>query len=574
MKKGLTVLFLAFLAGTCQAQDALPAWNSDNQKAWWDQNPSPDQWPQAAIQLKNELAAAYQQNGASAFSNSDFQGWLEHLEWILLGLGAPDVLADPDNLKTFIALGKDETVSHLFVEKLSMYDSRKQALINILRLGRANLDDLHEYAALGVAYSVVFDQPFPATWPHSQVKHDAVPIGDLDIVQRFNFYVQSNRDKKLELDPTTLSVENLKFLVDSEVKLSELAYAQTNRISYSHFEDAFFAIKYDTSRATGGKFTFIWGLPTYTLADIEKTGGICVDQAYYATILGKGRGIPTLCFSGQGVDGGHAWFGYLSGNGKWELDCGRYANQNFARGYARDPQTWRYIDDTELDNFFKNGDKNPNYQPACNAIAWAILQGSDPSIRKILDDARTIMPELELPWQWKAGYLEDTNASDDDKKAFYQSWITQFSSYPDMKIVGQRLLLRVLKKDNDPEADSLQQDIVLANRGTNFDAGIQEASGTIMGKITSGDWDGARSDYETTIRDFGDQGGGTLFYNVISPYVNACLHNGHPDQADDALKFAEDRMTITKDSVISVEFSKLKDQVADQKKDSAAPSGP
>lgn len=569
MKKGLAVLFLAVFAGTCPAQDALPTWNADNQKAWWDQNPSPAQWPQAADQLMDKLKAAYQQNDVNTFSNSDFQNWLEHLEWIQLGITNPDVLADPDNLKTFVALGKDETVSHLFVEKLNMRDVRKQALINLLRLGRANLDDLHEYAALGVAYCLVFDQPFPANWPHSQVKKEAVPIGDLDIVQRFNFYVQSNRDKKTDLDLTTLSFENLKFLVDSEVKLSELAYAQTNRISYSHLEDAFSSITYDMTRATGGTFSFTWGQPTYTLQDIEKTGGICVDQAYYAMMIGKGRGIPTLYFSGQGVDGGHAWFGYLSSSGKWELDCGRYANQNFARGYALDPQTWQFIDDTELDNFFKNGNTNPNYQPAQNAIAWALLQGRSPSIKKILDDARSIMPELAETWRLEAAFMTYTNATDDDKKAFYQSWITQFSSFPDMKVQGQRLLLEVLKKDNDPEADGLQQDILLANRGSGFDVGIQEAEGLIMDKVTAGDWDAARLEYERTIRDFGDQGGGTLFYGVISPYVKVCLKNGHPDQAEEGVKFAEDRMSITTDSIIADEFTKLKKEIDDQNKASS-----
>jgi hypothetical protein len=570
MKKGLAILFFACFAGICPAQDALPSWNADNQKAWWEQNPSPAQWPQAVSHLMDELKADYQQNDVNTFSNSDFQGWLEHLEWIQLGLANPDVLADPGNLKTFVALGKDGTVSHLFVEKLSLRDVRKEALKNILRLGRANFDDLHEYAALGVAYSLVFDQPFPPYWPHPQVKQEAVPIGDLDIVQRFNFYVQSNRDKKTDLDLTTLSFENLRFLVDSKVKLSELEYAQQNRISYSHFEDVFSSINYDLTRASGGTFSFIWGQPTYTLQDIEKTGGICVDQAYYATMIGKGRGIPTLYFSGQGVDGGHAWFGYLSRSGKWELDCGRYANQNFARGYALDPQTWQFIDDTELANFFKNGDTSPNYQPARNAMAWALLQGRSPSFKKILDDARSIMPELAETWKLEASFMEYANATDDDKKAFYQSWITQFSSFPDMKVLGQRLLLGVLKKDNDPEADGLQQDIVLANRGSGFDVGIDEASGVIMDKIAAGDWDAARLEYERTIRDFGEQGGGTLFYDVITPYVKVCLKEGHPDQASEAIKFAEDRMNIDTDSVIADGISKLKKEVDDQKKEASA----
>jgi hypothetical protein len=569
MQKGLTVLCLLVLALTCPAQDALPplpAWNTAAQTAWWTKNPTPDLWPQAVTDLTAQLAANYKQNGVSSFSNPDFQGWLEHLGWIRLGLECPDDLTDPDNLKAFIALSKDETVSHLFVEKLNPRDVKKVALQNLLNLEKANAADLHEYAALGVAFSLVFDRPFPQDWPHPQVAQSAVPIGDLDVVQRFNFYVQSNRDHKLETDPTQLTFEKLKFLVDSEVSLSELAYAQTNHISYSRFEDAFFSIRYDESRTTGVSFAFMWGLPTYTLLDIAKNGGICVDQAYYATILGKGRGIPTIYFHGQGTGGGHAWFGYLSSSGKWELDCGRYESENYPKGYAVDPQTWTAIDDTILTNFFKNGDTNPNFHPAENAMAWAQLQGDKDLSRKALDDARAIMPELAQSWRMEGAFLENTGASDDDKKTFYQSWISQFQSFADMKVEGQRRLLAVLRKTNDPGADELQQDIVLANRSSDIDVGISGSWDTINGKIQSGDWEGARLEYEKAVRDFGDQGGGTLFYELIAPYIEACLKAGRIDQADKDMKFTEDRMQIESGSIISSEFDTLKGKVGELKK--------
>ena len=309
MQKSLTILFLALFAISCPAQDAvsqaLPSWNGDAQKAWWAKNPSRDLWPKAADALQAQLEAGYKQNGVRVFSDPDFQGWLDHLDWIRLGLDCPDVLADAGQLKAFVALGRDEAVSHLFVEKLDPLDVKKEALKNLLSLAGANADDLHEYAALGVAYSLVFDQPFPKDWPHRQVNHAAVPIGDLDIVQRFHFYVQANRDKKLDLDLTQLSFENLKFLVDSEVSLPELEYAQKNRntIAYSHFADAFFAIKYDNARIGNAAAVYDWPYPSYTLADILEKGGICIDQAYYAATLGKGRGIPTIRFTGYGMDG-------------------------------------------------------------------------------------------------------------------------------------------------------------------------------------------------------------------------------------------------------------------------------
>jgi len=403
------------------------------------------------------------------------------------------------------------------------------------------------------------------------VKQEAVPIGDLDVVTRFNFYVQSNRDKKLDQDLTQLTFDQLKFLVDSEVKLSELAYAQQNRISSSHFDDAFFSIKYNVERVSSGNFAFTWDLPTYTLQDIETNGGICVDQAYYASLLGKGRGIPTLYFHGQGADGGHAWFGYLARSGKWELDCGRYASQNYPKGYALDPQTWQVIDDTTLIHFFKNGEKDPRFQPAQNALAWARLHAGDPSEKTILDQARALMPELTQTWEMEAALLEQTNASDDDLKAFYQDWVKQFVPYLDMKVEGQRHLLALLKKDNDPEAESLQRDIIETNQTSGFDVGIQGSADVIFAKTDARDWEAARNEYEKTIRDFGEQGGGTLFYEVVEPYITTCLKDNQLDQAAKAIEFTEAHMPLDSGSILGLEFDKLKGKVHDLKQ-AAAPA--
>jgi hypothetical protein len=569
MRKGLALLLLAFLALPCPAQDAspaaLPSWNSKAETGWWTANPSPDQWKKAADALQAQLEADYKQNGVHVFSDTDFQGWQDHLAWVRLGLDSPDILADPANLKTFIALGQDDNVSHLLVEKLDPLDVKTQALKNIIRLAQANADDLHEYAALGVAYALVFDQPFPADWPHRQVNLIAVPVGDLDIVDRFHFYVQSNRDKKLDLDISQLGFDSLKFLVDSEVKLSELQYAQQKRdVSYSQFGDAFFFINYDTNRVSATTAVYNWPYDTYLLSDIEKNGGICIDQAYYAETLGKGRGIPTIRFTGYGVDGAHAWFGYLSNSGKWELDCGRYENQAFPKGFAVDPQTWQPIDDATLENLFKNGAQNPAYAPTMAALAWARLHENDPSYSQILDDARTLMPEWSGTWRLQAK-LVDSSGDLDKKKDFYQNWITQFTNSPDMKVEGQKRLYLAMKAANDPDADGLLKDIILQNRTEGFDLGIEAGSAALQEKIKAQDWDGARTAYEQTIKDFGDDGGLTLYIKVVYPFIMTCLKNNQVDLADRELGFTEDRMNIDMTSQVGKDFIDLKNQVAAQK---------
>jgi hypothetical protein len=565
MPKGLALLLFVLFATSCPAQPAaLPSWGSDAVKAWWAKNPTPDLWPQAADALRSQLEADYKQNGARVYSDTDFRGWLEHLEWVRLGLDCPEDLAGADQLKIFVALGQDEAVSHLFVEKIDPRDVKNAALKNLLRLAADNADDLHEYASLGVAFSLVFDEPFPKGWPHRQVDPKAVPTGDPDMLDRFHFYVQSNRNKKLDLDPTQLSFENLKFLVDSEISLTELAYAQGNRISYSHFSDAFFSIVYDQKRIGNATAVYDWPYPSYQLAEIEKRGGICIDQAYYAETVGKGRGIPTIRFTGYGMDGAHAWFGYLSNSGKWELDCGRYEEQDFPKGFAVDPQTWQAIDDSVLENLFKNGGKNPNYPVVMTALAWAHLHEGDPAYADLLDDARAVMPEWSGTWRLQAD-LVDKGGDLDKIKAFYQDWITQFTSYPDLKVEGQKRLYLALKAANDPDADGLLKDIIIQNRSAGFDLGIEAGADALNEKIKAQDWDAARLVYEQTIRDFGQEGGLTLYVKVVYPWVQTCLQNNQLDLADRAIAFTEERMTIDKGSQLGGDFSELKNKVAAKK---------
>lgn len=544
-----------------QAQQALPSWNDAAQQAWWTANPTPDTWPKAADALQAQLEAAYAKGGIGCFSDPDFQGWMEHLEWVRLGTGAPDLLAKPADVQAFIALGRDESVSHVLVRKLSPLDDPKGALQVLLQLAEANLADLHEYAALGVAYALVFDEPFPGDWPHAQVPQNAVPAGDLDVVKRFQFYVQANRDHKLELDLTQLSVDNLVHLVDSRVKLSELQYAQQNTIPYDHFDQAFFSIRYDESRISGDT-AFNWPEPDYLLADIEKDGGICVDQAYYATEIGKGRGIPTIFFTGQGTEGGHAWFGYLTRAGKWDLDCGRYASQNYPHGYALDPQTWQVVDDTTLAALAKNGDNaRPDWQPARNALAWARLHLGTPLGRQVLEQARSLSPDFPAPWQAEGDVLATAHAPVDDQKSFYNDWIKQFQSFDDMRVEGQKRLLAVLKAANDPDAESVERDMTLQNRSSNVDFGTQGSISGIEDKFKAQDFDGAKVSFEAAVRDFKDQGGGSFFYDVIRPYMMLCVQYGRYDQADDGLHFIDERMQIDPYGIVGMDYAKLKTEM-------------
>jgi hypothetical protein len=559
---------LAFvLAAGSRAQAQLPPWSDDAQKAWWKANPTLRQEADAANELQRALALDYRRNGAPVFSQPDFQGWLDLYEWIKLGVDSGPLLDAPANFNAFVALGQDTRVSHLMVEKMEPEDVRTAALGILLRLEQTHAADLHEYAALGVAYALVFDAPFPEDWPHSQVPHQAVPLGDVDPVARFDYYVVANRAHQLDLDLSQQSFENLKFLVDSKLSFSELAWGRTDTSSYSHFADAFFAVTYNTWRVDGND-VFVWDRPTYRLQDIKGEGGICIDQAYYASEVGKARGIPTMILTGLGDEGAHAWFGYLDRSGAWELDCGRYEQQNYAKGYTQDPQTWEELKDTDWQQFLKNGPGDPNYPAARAALAWAWLQGNSPDARQPYEDARTIMPGLAEAWRAEADYLDHTDASADDQKAFYQQWITQMGAFPDQKVDAQRRLVAALQKANDPSAASVEDDIILQNRTGGIDLAVDGTNAALQDHFKAKDWDGARMEFERSVRDFGDTGGGTFFYRLVEPYIDNCWRYGQVEQAGNGLHFTEERTKLATPnwdgpSALNNDFDKLKKQQAD-----------
>ena len=555
------IAILALVCSVCNAQTLtpLPPWNAQTQDAWWAAHPDTEQWPAAVDELKNQLADSYARGGITSLSDANFTGWLHHVQWIQTGLDAGPLLKDPAGLKVFATLGRMETVSHLFVQKIQPGDKIPAALAILFRFQQEAPSDLADFPALSVAYSLVFDQPFPRNWPHGQVAAASVPTGDMDVLLRFQYHVQASRNKKTVFDLSQLKFEDLKFLIDTPLQFAELDYGAKNHISRSRFEDAFSSIRYDIERLK--KQVFVWPHPEYHLKDIEQFGGICVDQAYYAAMVGKARGIPTLYFHGQGSDGGHAWFGYLEHAGKWQTDCGRYASQNYPVGYAIDPQTWTVINDATLETLFKNGVLNANYAPAKAALAWYSINPKLEARRQILEDARTLMPSLGEAWEIESTWMESTDMDVEVRKKFYRDWIQQFTYNRDLKVKGQEHLLALLKQAGDPEAEKLQQSIITENRRKRFDLGIKAGVGPLMEKLEAKDWKGADLEYKQLVRKFDLQGGGNLFYQIVLPYVTACLEEQQLSQAADGLKYAEKRMPLGSDSIIGHEFEQLSERI-------------
>ena len=241
----------------------------------------------------------------------------------------------------------DREFSEAFFSQVTPCDCLPKVMEILQTLRSADARVFMDYEQLACAIALVYDEPPPSHWPHWQVSEKALPRRLPAPLDAFKFLVDADQRRVTLHKLGTLSAGELKFVVDLAAPFTELTWAQkTVKVPLGDLVKSYSSVRYREDRIRDLHYT--WQEDTYSLADILREGGICVDQAYYATQAGKARGVPTLLFSGEGQDGRHAWFGYLGSNRQWVLDAGRYAEQKYVTGVACDPQTWLPLSDHEL----------------------------------------------------------------------------------------------------------------------------------------------------------------------------------------------------------------------------------
>ncbi len=539
---------------------SLPFWSPAEIANWWALNQDVE-----LSKVNEKLLAELRDIWSSKDKRSmregrDFFSWFDHWRWLdlfnkLEKRGAGLSLKD-----TFVEIGNMPSLRKIFLNALHPEDNQPMAMEIFLSIAKAHPQLIEQYVALAVAYSVVFDQPFPRTWPHHQVSQSDVPIDPALPSERFGEMVKAHKSRQLEYDPSQLSVTELKFVVDHRLPNSELEWARGSvKLRRSSFDKVFSSIQYDRPRLEGGVFRWPYG--GYSLDSINEKGGICVDQAYFSSMAGKAKGIPTLTFVGQGSGGGHAWFGYLKNPGRWETDCGRYENQNYPVGNAIDPQRWKLITDDEL-GALARGEKNLTgfRGKAVDYFAWALVNPKASYFRESLQRARTLHPAYIEVWKEEASWVEKNLSDLREKRNFWDAWLKAFSNTVDLKIEGQKKLADVYDEMGNPrQADRIRSLIVKQNRSGRFDLAIKEGAEQIMKKVNSKEWADAERAYERMVRDFEKTAGGELYYGLIRPYVERLASMGQKKQAMDAIEYLKKRdvLDLGPGSIIGLEMERL-----------------
>ena len=460
--------------------------------------------PTATARLRDETLPAGSQLASGRLSESAGPGLAE------------EMLSDP-------------ALARAFFSTISENDYLPLVLSNLREIRAAHPAKWREFANLAIALAVVNDSAPPAFWPHHQVAQNLVPRRAAPPAEQFAEWTAAAGSGRLLLDPRKLSPGQLKFAIDAFVEPSELEWARKNvRLTRSNFDRAFSQIRYRDDRIKSRAFDWTGG--PYTLAAIAKQGGICVDQAYFAMIAGKARGLPTLFFTGQGSDGGHAWFGYMKSDDRWELDCGRYSQQNYAVGQALDPQSWLPISDHELKLLSARFRDRPAFAAAMNELAMASIHSKNGDLARAgasFESALRACPESPEVWEAKAAHLARIGAPPAEMLRFHEDAARRFGNLPDLKVRHQQAAAAIHRTSGDAEsAAKLERQITMQNRRNRSDLSVSVAAEKVRAAIAAGDLDAAAIEFHRQLLSIGKEGGGNFANEVAVPFLSALLESG------------------------------------------------
>jgi hypothetical protein len=472
----------------------------------------------------------------------------------LVGRLEPDFIAATVSDPAFLSLW-----SRSFRED----DFAPRVLMNLQSIWKSNPGAWREFLTLAMAVSVVMDQPAPEFWPHHQVQPRDVPRVRLKPEEVFTQWVTAFRTGKLLRDLRLLGVDELKYVVDAPLDPSEFNYVRnTPALSHQYPQKAFNSISYDQGRVIKNMYMWPWG--SYELGRIKETGGICVDQAYYASVLGKALAIPTIFFAGLGKDGGHAWVGYLKGPDNWDFSVGRYEGQNLTTGEALDPQSWTPITDHGLDQLTRHRGNRDSQDAARRDLLMARnfrRRGEAEGEGRAIKSAVATCPDNPDLWDAREDWLVRTGSPAAELKSHHESAIRQFSGYRDLKAQHQEALVRMALLSGDQSgAKQLSQQIVHENKGgfgARTDLSATAAWDLIGPLLKSTNPDEALREYDRQVTLQGANGGGDFFYKVVRPLADYLILKGRPDLARSVIKKAFDKLKPIKGSLVDNDLRKL-----------------
>lgn len=446
-----------------------------------------------------------------------------------------------------------------FFATISGQDNPTAVLSILQKLHTANAALFADYASLALAIAIVYDVPPPPDWPHGQVGSTLLPRRLPEPVAAFDYWTRLDRANVAAHQLKRLSAGELKFVVDTNTPFSELVWARQNVTPpLSELAKAYDMIRYRKDRVAQNQFS--WPGRDYALQSILRDGGICVDQAYFAANVGKARGVPTLLFRGAGLDGRHAWFGFLSPTG-WVMDAGRYAEQKFVAGFVRDPQTWREMSDHELRFISERFRALPLYQLSEIHAAFAgeyLRLGNPAAAVRAAREAVNRERRNVRAWQVLIAAQKAAGVDPREREGTLRDGMTAFVRYPDLEVAFARQLIASLRERGETSlAAAEEQRLAKKFQGNRVDLSYQQAGEILQRSLQFDDISTQFRTYQRLLDTYGSGAGIDFFDKVVLPFVASLRQRGEIPSALNALDRARRTLRVPKGSQVEGEIERL-----------------
>lgn len=424
-------------------------------------------------------------------------------------------------------------------------------------------EDWKNYKKLAVAISLVDDQIYPSQLPHAQVD-PALIASSPNPVEKFEDLVVADKENLLLRDLSRLSVGELFFVVAHKIPLEDLAWARKNRIRTEGGNLAsrsFSSIKYHDERIKEAAYS--WTKTSYTPENILRQGGICVDQAYFADLMCKASGIPSMMFTGTGDEGGHAWVGFLTENGEWDVTVGRQGGL-YLTGKTYNPQNWLPETDHDFGFFTASSSVPARFEANLSTMFWE--EGLFDHAILAINSASALAPSVPSIWEKKFKYASKT-ARPSQISSDLKSTLRNKELSPSVRAsVKKELASTERELGRHASALRVEKNIVEENLATRADISTQAVADRVRYLLEAGETDKALSEFKVAIRNLPDGSRGDFFYNVARPLGGYLSDMGRRPQAMQVARLARQKLNPPKDSLLDQDLRELEKKASRTKR--------
>ncbi len=447
-----------------------------------------------------------------------------------------------------------------FFALLSPVDFLPRVLSLLEELYRADPARFKGYANLALAFALVYDVPPPPTWPHGQVTAQSLPRTFPAPVDAFKWWIKQDIAERTYHKLARLGADELKFVVDTPASLAELEWAQgMSDYPLAQLARAYTMVRYRSDRVAND--SPIWSGRPYRLPEILAAGGICADQAYFATQVGKARGVPTLLFHGAGNDGRHAWFGFLGSGGKWQLDAGRYAEQRFVTGFALDPQTWRTFSDHELQFLSERFRALPSFRQSRAHASFAVeylTLGRAPAAGAAARKAVNFERRNQAAWETLIAAARREGRDAKTLEILLREAALAFQRYPDLEAqFANRVADSLRARGETSAAEEEVRRIALKNKRGRGDLSVQQARDTLLRAIATQPLAQQLQVYNAVVDTYGSKAGIGFFDEIVVGFVEHLMQLNQRAEAVKAIDRARRKLKVEAGSQLDQECAAL-----------------